>query len=421
MTKKKRKLKKKTIIILLLLIIIILSISGFFITNEILKNINGESKYLNIELNGDKEITLKYKSEYEDLGAKASYKDSDLTDKIELENDLDLEHIGTYSYTYKIKYKKQEKEIKRIINVIDDDKPSLTLKGRDNLSIVKGSEFNDPGASASDLYDGDLTDKIEIDTSNLDTNTAGSYDVKYIVKDSSGNSSELLRKVNVVEKAATKIPVLNYHFFYSKKSEGCNEDICLHMDRFRQQLDYLRDNNYYTVTMQEFVDWMYGNIELPEKSILLTVDDGAFGTSKERGNYLIPALEEYKMYATLFLITGWWPLENYQSDYLDVQSHTDDLHYVGSCGYRSKVNCVSYDTLVEDLKKSLDVVKDNNSFCFPYYDYTESSIKAVKEVGFKTAFIGGNRKATRSDDKFKIPRYPIYDSMSFERFKSIVK
>lgn len=416
--KTKKKLKKKPIIILLL--IIVLSIGAFFVTREVLKSINGESKYLKLELNGEEEIKLKYNTEYTDLGAVASYQDEDLTNDIEVSNDLDIEHVGTYSYTYKVKYKKVSKEIKRTIIVYDDEKPTMKLNGREELSMVVGNEFKDEGAVASDLYDGDLTEKIEIDKSGLDTNTVGKYEVNYIVKDSSGNETTLKRVVNVVEKAATKIPVLNYHFFYDNKSEGCNENICLRMDRFRQQLDYLRDNGFYTVTIHEFVSWMYGEIELPQKSVLLTVDDGAFGTSKVRGNYLIPALEEYKMYATLFLITDWWPIENYESDYLDVQSHTHDLHYEAKCGHRSKVNCVSYDELVSDLKKSIDVVKDTSSFCFPFYDYTESSIKAVQEVGFKVAFIGGDRKASRSDNKYKIPRYPIYDSTSLSTFKSIV-
>ena len=419
--KKKRKLKKKPIIILFVIIgIIVLSIAGFFIAQYVLKEINGESKYLKLELKGESEVVIKYNDEYEDPGAVASYKKEDLTKEIEINNNLDTKKVGEYTYTYKIKYKKQVKEIKRTIKVVDEDKPSLKLNGREEMSMVAGTQYKEYGAVASDLYDGDLTDKIEVDTSLLNTNAAGTYDVKYKVTDSSNNTTELVRKVTVAEKAATKIAVLNYHFFYTPEGEKCNESLCLRMDRFRQQLDYLRDNGFYTLTIQEFVAWMYGEIELPEKSVLLTVDDGASGTSKIRGNYLIPALEEYKMYATLFLITGWWDIENYRSDYLNVQSHTHDLHYEAKCGHRSKVNCVSYDDLINDLKASIDVVKDTTSFCFPFYDYTATSIKAVKEVGFKAAFIGGFRKATRNDDKYKIPRYVIYDSTSLSTFKSYV-
>ena len=40
-----------------------------------------------------------------------------------------------------------------------------------------------------------------------------------------------------------------------------------------------------------------------KKSVLITIDDGALGTGIQNGNKLIPILEEYKMHATLFLIT----------------------------------------------------------------------------------------------------------------------
>ena len=48
------------------------------------------------------------------------------------------------------------------------------------------------------------------------------------------------------------------------------------------------------------------------------------------------------------------------------------------------------------------------------------SIKAVQEAGFDIAFVGGSRKASRNDNKYLIPRYPIQDYMTLENFKQIV-
>ena len=193
------------------------------------------------------------------------------------------------------------------------------------------------------------------------------------------------------------------------------------MDRFREQLKWLNENNYKTLTMSEFVSWMYGQLDIPEKSVLITVDDGAYGTGKHNGNHLIPTLEEYKIHATLFLITGWWDISNYQSPYLEVESHTHDLHLGGDCNYGSKVNCVGYDNLVADLKQSIAVTKSTKAFCFPFYESSSESIQAVKDVGFKVAFVGGNRKASRNDNKYKIPRYPIQDNTTLQQFISYVR
>lgn len=417
----KRKMNKKIKIVVLLLVFL-LCVGAWFTVDFVLKEVNGDAKYLKLDLNGEKEVVLKFNEEYEDSGAKSSYKDEDLTDKIKVHTNIDFEHIGTYEYIYSIKYKKQTKTIKRVVKIVDEDNPTIKLKGNSTTQMVVNNNYQDPGAVASDNYDGDLTKKIVVNTDNLDTTKVGNYKVLYSVTDSSGNKSEIERNVNVLEKppANQKIAVLNYHFFYKDWSENCHESLCLNIDKFKEQLKYLKDNGYYTLTMDEFVKWMYGELEVPTKSVLITIDDGAHGTSKINGNHLIPALEEYQAHATLFLITGWWDIENYRSEYLDVQSHTNDLHYEQKCGYRSKVNCVSYDTLLADLKKSIDVVKDTNSFCFPFYEYSDTSLKAVKDAGFKVAFVGGWRKASRSDDKYLIPRYPIYDSTSMNTFKSIV-
>ena len=413
----KIKPNKKRVLILVS-ILVFLTIVGFFGISYYLKMVNGEAKYLVLKLNGDKEITLKYNSEYTDMGATASYRDEDMTQNIKTKNNLDLEHIGTYEYKYSVKYKKQKKEITRIIKVIDDVKPELELNGDETITYFVGSTYNELGAVASDEYDGDITDRIEIDANSVDTNTIGTYKVTYKVSDSSGNTETIERTVNVSKKATKgqTIPVLNYHFFYESWDEGCHENLCVSMDKFRQQMKYLKDNNYYTLTIDEFKKWMYGEIEVPEKSVLITIDDGAHGTSKINGNHLIPLLEEYQIHATLFLITGWWDISNYQSKYLDVESHTNNLHYEAKCGFRSKVNCVSYDELLSDLKKSIEVTKSTTAFCFPFYESSETSLKAVKDAGFKIAFVGGNRKASRSDNKYRIPRFPIHDDTSLESF-----
>ena len=224
--------------------------------------------------------------------------------------------------------------------------------------------------------------------------------------------------------SATKIAVINYHFFYDPTlGEECNESICLDVKKFREQLQYLKDNGYKTLKMEEFRAWMYGEIELPARSVLLTIDDGAMGTGKHNGNKLIPILEEYDMYATLFLITGWWDVSNYVSDHLDVESHTFDMHTGNLCSNQTrgaKMLCSTKEQVLEDLKKSIDILGSNTAFCFPFYAYNDSAISSVQEVGFKLAFIGGNTKATRNSNKYKIPRYPIYNSTSLEQFINMI-
>lgn len=235
-----------------------------------------------------------------------------------------------------------------------------------------------------------------------------------------GEHVEEIKKLNTSNQNGPRIPVLNYHFFYDAGAgEICNENICLDTGVFRQHLNYLRDNNYKTLTIEEYRAWLYNEIELPEKSVLITIDDGALGTGKHNGNKLIPILEEYNMHATLFLITGWWDINNYRSKNLDVESHTYDMHSTGPCG-KAQMICASHDELVNDLQKSISVTGSTKAFCFPFYTFDEEAINAVREVGFQMAFVGGNRKSSRSDNKYKIPRYPIHKTTTMDSFIKMV-
>lgn len=260
-------------------------------------------------------------------------------------------------------------------------------------------------------------------TKDNDLNNRNRYQIKSYTTDENilkmANGDEV-KETTAEDNKTQKIPVLNYHFFYdSSLGEECNESICLEVSKLREHLEYLKNNNYKTLTMNEFMRWMYGEIELPEKSILITVDDGAMGTGAHNGNKLIPMLEEYKMHATLFLIAGWWDIANYQSPYLDIQSHTYDMHQYGSCG-RGQLNCATYEEAKADLQKSLEIIGNSDSFCFPFYMYSDTSLKAIQDTGFKISFVGGMRKANRTNNKYLIPRYPIHSDITLNDFINMV-
>ena len=295
--------------------------------------------------------------------------------------------------------------------------------------------------STNDTYSKEIMDKYQFNIINFsdnklvfkNTNKKNIRDEEYNIYNIRNNTlkEDFTRMVGgeeveerVIKQAVSNkqsIAVLNYHFFYDSSlgETNCNENICLDTKRFRQQLDYLRDNGYKTLTIDEFAKWMYGEITLPEKSVLITIDDGAMGTSKINGNKLIPLLEEYKMHATLFLITEWWDKSNYSSPYLDVESHGNDIHITGSCG-KAKIHCLSKEELKQDFSTSIDKLGTKTAFCYPFYTYNNTAIEVISELGFKVAFAGGGRKARQTDNKYLVPRYPIYDSTSIEEFIRMV-
>jgi uncharacterized repeat protein (TIGR01451 family) len=78
--------------------------------------------------------------------------------------------------------------------------PKITLTGSEIVTIYQGEAYVDQGATAQDLEDGNITTSI-VTTGTVDSNTVGSYQIKYNVKDSGGlSATEVIRTVKVVLK-----------------------------------------------------------------------------------------------------------------------------------------------------------------------------------------------------------------------------
>jgi hypothetical protein len=84
------------------------------------------------------------------------------------------------------------------LNQIDqvNNAPVITLIGPVSISIEVGNSYNELGATATDVEDGDLTGQISINHS-IDVNTPGTYPVTYSVTDSNGASAQATRLITV--------------------------------------------------------------------------------------------------------------------------------------------------------------------------------------------------------------------------------
>ena len=74
--------------------------------------------------------------------------------------------------------------------------PSLTLNGEEYSRILLGTTYTDPGATAIDDVDGDITEFISVNGV-VDTATVGIYTLTYVIADSSENTSTVTRTVEV--------------------------------------------------------------------------------------------------------------------------------------------------------------------------------------------------------------------------------
>ncbi len=258
-----------------------------------------------------------------------------------------------------------------------------------------------------------------------------SYNLPIIIKDTDKYYVEIFNRLFYVKKEDVKeiiennnsdiktrnnIRTLAYHFVY-KDGERCdNSYICHPESQFRSHIKYLSDNNYFALTMKDLKLFLEGKIQIPEKSIVLTLDDG----------YLIEnaveILEEYKIHATYFVVASWIDPSKINSTYVELQSHTNNMHNANKCpggNQGSQLLCEDKDVILEDLKISREKLNGAFAFAYPFYDYNDRLIEILKETGFEMAFIGIHNTLGMSKpgtDLFRIPRLTLSSLTTMEDF-----
>ncbi len=85
-------------------------------------------------------------------------------------------------------------------DAVDNTPPVIALVGNNPLNLTVGDTYTDPGATASDNVDGDLTAAIVVGGDVVNTSVVGTYEVTYNVTDAAGNpAAEVTRLVIVNE------------------------------------------------------------------------------------------------------------------------------------------------------------------------------------------------------------------------------
>jgi len=78
----------------------------------------------------------------------------------------------------------------------DEEAPAITILGDNPLEVDENGTYTEPGATATDNIDGDITESIAT-TGTVDTSAIGTYTITYTVSDASGNETVVTRTVEV--------------------------------------------------------------------------------------------------------------------------------------------------------------------------------------------------------------------------------
>ena len=236
-----------------------------------------------------------------------------------------------------------------------------------------------------------------------------------------------------------EVPIIMYHSILKDSSRSNKYTVTPTV--LEEDLKYIKDKGYTTVTIADLISYVYNDTPLPEKTIVLTFDDGHYNNY----GYLFPLLEKYDMKAVISIVGSYtdkftetdeanlnysylrWKdiKELMDTGRIEFQNHTYSLHSntgkrIGTKKIKGETDEHYKNVLEEDILKLQQEFEENTNyipqcFTYPFGGISNASLDIIKELGFKASLSceqGINKLTKNPNSLYLLKRYnrPSYIS-----------
>ena len=205
------------------------------------------------------------------------------------------------------------------------------------------------------------------------------------------------------------------------------------LEQFAEQMAYLAENNYHTLTLSELEHHHYDNAALPEKSVLLTFDD----CFQSIGLYAYPILKKHGFHAAAFVVSGWLNAQSkrftpeqsvcmtpedlsHMTDVFEYANHSHSFH-TRLDATTSRMMVASDSELIADLKQcnTNPLVSAKTVFAYPFGLYSAQNVDLLREEGFRLAFTCEPGRNEGTTDPLLLKRNVIPYMMDMDIFRHV--
>lgn len=216
--------------------------------------------------------------------------------------------------------------------------------------------------------------------------------------------------VQINEQAS--VIVLCYHRFEDRPKDS----LAIKPEEFEQQMQALKDQGFSVISMKDFLAWRRGETSIPDKSAIITIDDGYVSGY----DVAWPILKKYNYPFTMFVYLkyigmggksiSWAQLEEMRDAGVDIQSHT-----VSHQDLRRKAGRTD-EAYVEWLRQELAGSKAEleqrlgiriSVLSYPFGAYNEKVREVAAEAGYEACFTVYGQKLTYGHPMDLLGRYAI--------------
>lgn len=216
-------------------------------------------------------------------------------------------------------------------------------------------------------------------------------------------------EINALYGPCTRVPTLMYHHVQDMEVANSKnqQNLSISPETFENQLIYLQNKGYTTISMQQLIDFFDVGSALPTKPILLTFDDGYNNFSST----VIPLLSRYGAKATLFLATGladnpeyisWSEASSFPKNLVLVANHT--WSHSNTNGSKEKV---TKEIVTADFQLSQNGLNSPKVFSYPYGLVGSIAENILKENGYSLAFTTKPGSILCKQKRLTLPRIRI--------------
>lgn len=204
------------------------------------------------------------------------------------------------------------------------------------------------------------------------------------------------------------VPILIYHYveYVKDEKDTIRKSLNTPPYLFIRQIETLKNAGYTFITASELIDILDGKIELPQKPVLLSFDDGY----RDFYTDVFPLLKKDNVKATAYIVSSFLDKPNYmftwqvkeiaRSGLVEIGAHT--VHHYGLKGLKPIL--AKYE--IEESKKTLEKIIGVPvvSFAYPDGSFDMQATKLVKEAGFKSAATTMHGFEVSFENKFSLYR-----------------
>ncbi|MBN1488701.1 MAG: polysaccharide deacetylase family protein [Phycisphaerae bacterium] len=216
---------------------------------------------------------------------------------------------------------------------------------------------------------------------------------------------------------ATTVPIVLYHDVVPVANYIYSTSVA----NFRAQMDALVEGGFTCISLDQIADWHEGEATLPARPVCITFD----GPYDGHHTHAAPILRERGMFAISYITTDWIGTANHcdwhQLRELDASGVMLIENHSANHPAFSKITVeAARQQLVlcnEAIERHLGG-KRSMHHAYPSGEETPAVRRLMRELGFHTATIVGNRPTKQSTDLMGLPRYTLKRDTSLETFKS---